>query len=44
MNIIGNIAEIGITGDRMAEGMLYEDDKVTFTFVKENGEWKIDFS
>jgi hypothetical protein len=44
VDINGNIADIGIIGDRMGEGTLYEDDKVTFRFVKENGEWKIDFS
>ncbi len=44
VDINGDAADIGIIGDRMAEGMLYEDDKVTFKFVKENGEWKIDFS
>ena len=42
--IVDDRATIKITGDRMAEGMKYEDEKVEFDFIKENGEWKIDFS
>jgi hypothetical protein len=37
-------AEVDITGDRMAEGTVYEGDMVTFRLVKEQGTWKIDFS
>lgn len=44
VDINGDIAIIEITGDRMAEGMFYEDEKISFRFLKENGEWKIDFS
>ena len=44
VNINGDTAYIEITGDRMAEGLLYEDEKITFRFLRENGEWKIDFS
>ncbi len=44
VDINGDTANIGIIGDRLGEGTLYEGDKVTFRFVKENGEWKIDFS
>ncbi|MCJ7666545.1 MAG: hypothetical protein MUO59_07415, partial [Actinobacteria bacterium] len=42
--IIDDTATIEIMGDRMAEGMKYEGEKVVFDFVKENGEWMIDFS
>ena len=42
--IVDGIATVEIIGDRMAEGMKYEDEKVVFDFVKENDEWKIDFS
>jgi len=42
--IINNKATIEIIGDRMAEGTKYEGDKVIFDFIKENGQWKIDFS
>ena len=42
--IVDCIATVEIIGDRMAEGMKYEDEKVVFDFVKENDEWKIDFS
>jgi len=44
VDINGNAAVVEIIGDRMAEGMLYEDEKISFRFLKENGEWKIDFS
>jgi len=44
VDVNGNAAVIEIIGDRMAEGMLYEDEKISFRFLKENGEWKIDFS
>jgi len=37
-------AVVEIIADRMAEGTKYIDDKVGFDFVKENGQWKIDFS
>lgn len=42
--IVDNFATVEIIGDRMAEGTKYEGDKVIFDFVKENDEWKIDFS
>ncbi len=44
VDINGDAAVIKIIGDRMAEGMFYEDEKISFRFLKENGEWKIDFS
>jgi len=28
----------------MVEGMKSEDEKISFNFVKEENEWKIDFS
>lgn len=42
--IIDNTATVEIMGDRMAEGMKSEGEKVVFDFVKENGNWVIDFS
>ena len=39
-----NSAEVMIKGDRKAEGTDYIGDEVTFRFVIENDEWKIDFS
>ncbi len=33
-----------ITGDRMAEGMEYTGEEISFNFVNEDNEWKIDFS
>ena len=42
--IVDRMASVEIIGDRMAEGTQYEDEKVIFDFVEENGEWKIDFS
>jgi len=42
--IVDSMASVEIMGDRMAEGTQYEDEKVIFDFVEENGEWKIDFS
>ncbi len=44
VDINGDVAVIEIIGDRMAEGTFYEDEKIDFRFLKENGEWKIDFS
>jgi len=47
---IGNLgvdsdkAIVTIIGDRTAEGTKYENESVDFKFVKENEEWKIDFS
>jgi hypothetical protein len=37
-------AEVKIRGDRKAEGIDYTGDEITFCFVLENDEWKIDFS
>ena len=42
--ITNDKAVVAIIADRMAEGTKYEDDKVEFDFVKENEQWKIDFS
>lgn len=42
--IVDDSATVEFTGDRMAEGTKYEGYKVVFDFVKENDEWKIDFS
>lgn len=39
-----NSAEVTVKGDRKAEGIDYIGDEVTFSFVFENDEWKIDFS
>lgn len=44
VRIDGDKAEVDITGDRMAEGTMYEGDLVTFRLVNEQGTWKIDFS
>ena len=44
VDIDGYSAEAEITGDRTAEGMEYEGDRVIFRLIKEDGIWKIDFS
>jgi len=44
ISINENIATVTFTGDRMVEGMKSEDEKISFNFVKEENEWKIDFS
>jgi hypothetical protein len=44
VTIEGDTAYVEITGDRMVEGIKYEEDQVTFTLVDEQGTWKIDFS
>lgn len=44
VRIDGDLAEADIMGDRMAEGMKYEGDQVTFKLIKEENSWKIDFS
>ncbi len=44
ITIVDSTATVEIIGDRMAEGMKYENEKVVFDFVNENDEWKIDFS
>ena len=37
-------ATLTITGDRMAEGVEYTGEEISFNFVNEDNEWKIDFS
>ncbi len=37
-------ATLTITGDRMAEGIEYTGEEISFNFVNEDNEWKIDFS
>jgi hypothetical protein len=44
VTVEGDTAYVEITGDRMVEGIKYEEDQVTFTLVDEQGTWKIDFS
>ena len=43
ISIEGNNAKVIFSGDRMAEGMKSEGEKISFNFVKEDGKWKIDF-
>jgi hypothetical protein len=40
----GDWATLTITGDRMAEGVEYTGEEISFKFVNEDNEWKIDFS
>jgi len=44
IEVDGDWATLTITGDRMAEGVQYTDEEISFNFVYEENEWKIDFS
>jgi hypothetical protein len=44
IKINGKRATVTFTGDREVEGMVSEGEELSFNFVKENGQWKIDFS
>ncbi len=44
IEVDGDWATLTITGDRMAEGIEYTDEEISFRFVNEENEWKIDFS
>jgi len=44
ISIDNNTATVTFTGERIVEGIKSEDEEVAFDFVKEDGEWKIDFS
>ena len=44
INIDNNKATVIFTGEREVEGIKSEGLEISFDFVKEDGEWKIDFS
>jgi hypothetical protein len=43
INIDESTATVTFTGDRIVEGIKSEGEKISFNFIKEEDEWKIDF-